>query len=208
MSQETLTPTAGDQDADGGGTQPGARTFTKAELEDIVRDRLARQKRQYGDYDALKAASEELAVVKAAQMSELEQAQALVTSLTAERDAANQLANDRLIRASFVAEAAKANAAHPEDAFSLADLAGVTIDDSGQVSGVEAAVTALIEGNRLVLSTRPPAPELDGGAGGGNRSVGTIKLTAAEEATARKMGLTPEDYAASKTAIEAHKPTV
>jgi len=210
MSQELATPTAETQvpDADGGGIQPGmTRTFTEAELQAIVKDRLARQRRQFGDYDALKTASEELATLKLAQMSELEKANALVESLKVERDAANQLANDRLIRSAFVAEAAKAQAAHPEDAFSLADLSGVAIDDNGQVSGVSAAVTALIEGNRLVLTTRPAAPALDGGAGGGQRSTGKVQLSAAEEKVARNMGLSLKDYAASKVAIAARQPT-
>jgi len=133
--------------------------------------------------------------------------QAQVVTLQQQRDDALKLAQDRLIRASFVAEAAKANAAHPEDAFSLADLSGVAIDDNGQVSGVSAAVTALIEGNRLVLSTRPAAPALDGGAGGGTRSVSTVKLTDEQVKVARNMGLSPEDYAASAATIAASKPT-
>ena len=75
MSQELATPTAETLalDADGGGIQPGmTRMFTEAELQAIVKDRLARQRRQFGDYDALKTASEELATLKLAQMSELE----------------------------------------------------------------------------------------------------------------------------------------
>ena len=196
------------KDANDGGIQSDPRTFTESELQAIVKDRLARQKRQYGDYDALKTASEELATLKAAQMSELEQAQALVATLTAERDAANQLAQDRLIRSAFVAEAAKAGAAHPDDAFALADLSGVAIDDNGQVSGASAAVAALIEGNRLVLSSRPQAPGLDGGAGGGDRPAGKVKLTAAEEKVAHNMGLSSEAYAESKAANAAQTSTV
>ena len=209
MSQETLTPTVETQappTLTAGGQQPG-RAFTQAEVDELIRKRLEDRRSKYADYDELKAAKEELDKIKLEQMSELEKVQSQVTTLTAERDAANQLAQDRLIRSSFVAEAAKANAAHPEDAFSLADLTGVSIDDNGQVSGVEAAVTALIEGNRLVLTTRPAAPGLDGGAGGGTRSVGTVKLTAAEEKAARGMGLSLEDYAASKEAIAASTPT-
>ena len=209
MSQELATPTVGDQDnnADGGGQQPVAHTFTQAEVDELIRKRLDDRRNRYADYDDLKAAKEELDRIKLEQMTELERVQAQVASLTAERDAANQLANDRLIRSAFVAEAAKAQAAHPEDAFSLADLSGVAIDDNGQVSGVSAAVTALIEGNRLVLTTRPAAPALDGGAGGGQRSAGKVVLSAAEEKVARNMGLSLEDYAASKVAIAARQPT-
>jgi len=207
MSQEQATPTVETQNADGGGAQPG-RTFTESDVEAIVRDRLARQKRQYGDYDELKAKEAKLAELENAQKSELEKAQAQVAQLQQERDDARKLAQDRLIRSAFVAEAAKAGAAHPEDAFALADQSGVAIDDAtGQVSGVSAAVTALIEGNRLVLSSRPQAPALDGGAGGGQRAASKVKLTPEQERVARNMGLSPEDYAASAAAIAAQTPT-
>lgn len=208
MSQEQVTSTVEDQDADGGGTQPVARTFTQAEVEELIRKRLEDRRSKYADYDDLKAAKEELDKIKLAQMSELEKAQAQVAQLQQERDDARKLAQDRLIRSAFVAEAAKAGAAHPEDAFALADQSGVAIDDAtGQVSGVSAAIAALIEADRLVLASRPQAPALDGGAGGGQRAAGKVKLTPEQERIARNMGLSPEDYAASAAAIAAQKPT-
>jgi len=207
MSENDVTPEGDpiDPHADGSGTEPGTgtRTFTEQELQAIVRDRLARQKRQFADYEELKAAREELDTIKQAQMTELEKVKAQVSKLQEERDAAQKLAQDRLIRSAFVAEAAKAGAAHPEDAFALADLSSVAIDDAGQVSGVSAAVTALVEANRLVLASQPSAPRLDGGAGSGQRPTLKTRLSAEEVDIARKMGMSPEDYAASKAAMEA-----
>ena len=133
-----------------------------------------------------------MAIVESRQAADLE----------AERDRALQEANDRLIRAAFVAEAAKAGAAHPEDAFALADRSGVTIGEDATVTGVAEAVAALVEGGRLVMSGRPAAPNLDGGAGGGSRP-GDSKAKALSEAelvTARKLGLTPEQYQKAKEA--------
>lgn len=207
MSENDVTPEGDtiDPHADGSGQEPGTgtRTFTESELQAIVRDRLARQKRQFADYEELKTAKQKLDELETAQMTELEKVKAQVEKLQVERDAAQQLAQDRLIRSAFVAEAARAGAAHPEDAFALADLSGVAIDDAGQVSGVSAAVTALVEANRLVLASQPGAPRLDGGAGSGERPTLKTRLSAEEVEIARKMGMSPEDYAASKAAMEA-----
>lgn len=75
---ETGTPPAATQ----GAQQPPAmpeRTFTQADLDRIVGERLARERQQYADYDDLKT--------RAAKLDEIEQAQRSETEkLTAERD--------------------------------------------------------------------------------------------------------------------------
>jgi vacuolar-type H+-ATPase subunit I/STV1 len=136
---------------------------------------------------------------KEAEMSEIEKAQKRAHEAEAARDQALQQANDRLIRAAFVAEAAKAGATHPEDAFALADRAAVKIAEDGAVAGVAEAVKALVEGGRLVMSARPQAPPLDGGVGGGDRTTGNPKpLSEDELLIARKLGLTAEQYQRGK----------
>lgn len=186
----------------GGGEQPEGeetRIFTQAELDRIIRDRLDRERQKYDDYDDLKKAKDELDALKAEQMSELEKAQARAADLEAERDRAVMEANDRLIKAAFVAAAAQAGAAHPEDAFALADLGGVEIGEDGQVTGVEDAVKALVEAGRLPMSDKRRAPGLDGGAGGGQGpGKKAPELSDEEREMARKMGLTEEQYQKAK----------
>lgn len=106
-------------------------------------------------------------------------------------------ANEKLIRAEFIMEASRANVEHPDDAFSLADKSDVKIDDSGKVTGVADAVKTLVEAGRLPMSGKKKAPDLDGGDGTGNRDK-KEKLTEEEAGIAAKMGLTPEQYRASK----------
>ena len=64
-------------------------------------------------------------------------------------------------------------------------------------SGVEEAVKALVDGGRLVMAKRT-APALDGGAGSGDPPSGGTPLTLEEQQAAKKMHLTPEQYAAAK----------
>jgi len=188
-------------DATGGGKQPeqGQRTFTQDQLDAILADRLARERTRFADYDDLKVKAAKLAELEQAQMSELEKATARAQALEAERDRALARANETLVRSAFIAEAAKLGVVHPEDAFALSDASGVVVGEDGKVSGVTEAVAALVEAGRLPMTTRPQAPNLDGGAGSGARQGDKPKsLTPEELEMARKMGLTPEQYALGK----------
>ena len=64
-------------DGDGGG---GDKTFTQADVDKLLADRLAKERasaaKKYGDYDDLKKAKEELETLKASQMTETEKLKA------------------------------------------------------------------------------------------------------------------------------------
>lgn len=201
----TTTLTAADQQpapaADGQQTQPSA-TFTQADIDRIVKDRLERERAKFTDYDALKAAKAELDTLKAAQMSEDEKRQVrlkeledIAASAQRERDEALKKANDRLIRSAFIAEAAKAGAEHPEDAYRLADTDTVTIGETGEVAGVTEAVAALVKAGRLPMRrTQGQAPNLNGGATG-TTSATLPALTEEQERVAKQLGIKPDVYA-------------
>jgi hypothetical protein len=171
-------------------------------MDAIIADRLRRQKAQFSDYADLQEKAAKFDEAQKAQMTELEQAQAKAQAAEAERDAALQRANDRLIMAALTAEAAKQGFADPADAFTLADLAEVSITDDGAVTGVPEAVKALVQAKPYLIGRRT-APALDAGAGSGGRTTGDkqTRLTDEELAMAKRMGLTPEQYAAGKVSL-------
>lgn len=181
-------------------------SLTTAQLEQRLERERQKITRQYGDYDDLKAAKTELDRLRQEQMSELEKAQTAaaeaakkVADAEAAQQLAEQMAQNTLIKAAIMAAAAGANVANVEDAYLLADLSGVSIDDDGKVAGATEAVKALVDVGRLPLRDGPRAPSLDGGAGGGDRTKeGAAKLTQEELIVAAKMGLTPEQYAEHK----------
>jgi hypothetical protein len=186
-------------DAEGGGNQPGGeRTFTQAELDALIRDRLARERNKYANYDALVAKAEKLDAIEEAQKSELQKAQEAVEKAEREREAGLARANERLIRAEFIAAASRLQVKHPADAFALADRSAIAVTEDGKVAGVKEAVEALVENGRLPLMGKPKAPDLEGGAGSGKRASDSKPPTEAEKATAKKMNLTIEQYMAGK----------
>ena len=197
----TLEPNVPVVNAQGSGEPPeqghgDGKTFTQDELNRVVSDRLARERGKYADYDDLKKQAAKLQKIEDAQKSELERAQEARKAAEDAAKAATANADQRLMQAEFLAAAALAGVAHPEDAYALADKTAVLKGDNGALTGVNEAVKALVDAGRLVMSGRPPAPNLNGGAGGGERtSDKKLSLTPEQEQAARNMGVSLADYA-------------
>ncbi len=173
-----------------------ARTFSQAEVDTMLGERAKRERAKFADYAELKAARVQLDEIETARLSELEQAQKVAAEATAQAAQALQTSRDRLIRAELTAQAAVKGVAHPGDAYNLADLTGVVLGDDGNVTGAAEAVDALIAGGRMVMTAKAPAPDLNGGAGAGERPAAVVKLTPEQEAVAKKFKISAEKYAA------------
>jgi hypothetical protein len=194
------------------------KTFTQAELNDIIADRLDRQAKKYADYDELKTKLTALEQAeedrKKAQMSEQERLQAerdealrKASDIEASVSAKVTAANQRLISAEFRTLAREANV--PSDriaaALKLADLTGVNVDDEGNVSGVKEAVEALIAENPYLAEKTQP--KQIGGAGGGGDPADKTKEQLLKEAAekARRTGRIEDRMAYSALKDELNK---
>lgn len=143
------------------------KTFTQAELEKQIGERLAREREKYKDYGQLKAAADELAKIKESQLSEQEKLQKRLAELETARDEAEMRARETLIKAAIVTEAARLNFNDPEDAYRLMELKALEIAD-GRVVGVAEAVKALAESRKyLIKSAGKPLEPFDPAATGG-----------------------------------------
>lgn len=69
------------------GTQNTEKTFTQAEVDTIIKDRLKRASEKYSDYDALKEKALKFDEIEAANKSELEKANEKLKSVSAELEA-------------------------------------------------------------------------------------------------------------------------
>ena len=156
-------------------TVEAAPTFTQADLDRVVQTRLSRQQ---AEIEAGQNAINRLAEIEAAEMSELEIAQARVAELETASAQAIQKANSRLIEAAVTAAATKQGAVDIETVTKLLPADSVTVNENGAVEGAEKAVQQLLENKPFLVS----APTITGGAStnpaSGNSSTGKITTRA------------------------------
>lgn len=156
-------------DAGGQGGNGGERTFTQADVDRILQERLARAKSTPpADYEDLKAAAAELAQIKEANATELEKAQTAAETAASERDAAVAEAKEIRIRSAILAEAAK-----PERKIVDPDLVvtllgpDVEFDDQGTPTNIAKAMDTLLEARPYLVASGGSRGNADQGARGG-----------------------------------------
>lgn len=149
----------GDEGGNSGGT---TKTFSQAEVDELVKNRLARETKKYGDYDDLKTQAAELAALKAANATDLEKA---VTNATTEtRSAVAREFGEKLARGTLKAQLSTRMDAKVAEEL-IADLnIGKFVGDDGEVD--EAEITKAVD--RLAPAKGPRRLDLgQGGRGDG-----------------------------------------
>ena len=198
-----------DSNNDSDDQQPKVKTFTEDEVNEIIKKRLERERKKYADYDDLKAQLEQFRQAeeerKRAEMTELERYKADLEKALNERQTFEQeLAKLResikqeRIKNAFITAATNANIAYIDDAYRLADLSAVTIDEDGNVVGMEDVIKALVEHKPFLLAQAKKEPKPIGESTNpkndkSDKSAEQLLREAAEKA--RRTGR-PEDLAA------------
>lgn len=142
---------------------PADKTFTQAELDRIVQDRVARERQKFGDYDDLKAKAAKADEYEAANASEVEKAQ------KAAQEASDKLAKrtENARRANLVASLAARDDVGPARARAAAKLIeGVDYDDdTDEPKNLDERVTSLLAEHEFLKASGQPAGDADGGKG-------------------------------------------
>lgn len=144
------------------------KTFTQAELDEIIGKKIGKLKSRYADYDEIKTKAIEyeakLEEQRLAELSEKERAEELAKkfeeekkALEAQLDAIKAQAEQEKIRNEFTKVASSAGITYLDDALALSDLSAVTIED-GKVIGVEDVVKALVENKPFLVGKAQPKP--------------------------------------------------
>lgn len=127
------------------------------------------------DTDTLKRAVEENSLFKTQLEQLTAENQQTVQRLTESQQAQQQLR----IEMAFQQASAAYDFLHPADARTLLDMSAVTLDEHGQVVGMQTAVEHLVE-TRPYLLRRPSAPRLEGDYGRDSRMLEEKAFTAEE----------------------------
>lgn len=171
---EGTEPAAADPSTPPAPTEPGAapstdRTFSQADVDRIVQERLSRAKAAPpADYEDLRKKASEWDQLQEANKSEVER---LNDRATAAEQRAEQLAaraTQAVIRAAVVAEAARANAIDADAVLALLPADQVTVNDDGTVTGAAEAVAGVLQARPYLVGSQRPA-FTPGGADGGVR---------------------------------------
>lgn len=145
--------------------QQDSRTFTQADVDRIVQDRLARESAKYGDYDDLKRRVTE---ADEASKSELQKASERAEKAEAAMKAAEDRARSIIRHGAITAEATSQGAVDAGVvAALLADDDTIVVAKDDSVAGAKDAVARILK-EKPFLKGGKPAPSKPGGEFGGN----------------------------------------
>jgi len=179
--------TGGDGQGDGAGGG-GDRTFTQADLDRIVQQRVVREREKFADYDDVKA--------RAAEFDKLQEAQKTETQKAIERAEAAELAvtqatqqlRTTALRAGVIAEAARRDVVDPDAAVALLPMDAVQWNETnGTWENISSALDALLEAKPYLVKpsggTRPSGSADQGarGAAGSQLTREALKSLSPEE---------------------------
>ena len=88
-----------------------------------------------------------------AEKTELEKVQAKLQKAEDDKKNTIALANKRLILAEFKVKAKDANIKYVDDAYKLADLSTVEVDENGNITGIDAVIDTLVKDKPFLLAT-------------------------------------------------------
>lgn len=123
-------------------SEPG-KTFTEADVQRIVQERLARAKP--ADYDQLQEAAAELAKLKEAEKTDLDKAVERASTAEKDRDESRTALQREKLERAIEREAFAQNADADLVALALANSPAIKVEKDGSISGVKEAVAGLLE---------------------------------------------------------------
>ena len=138
--QAQTTPDAGGEGLTPAAAQSADKTFSQAQLDAIITERLAREKTKYADYDDLKKFRETQEQASKTEIEKLTDAKAKAEQ---EAKTAREQAAAKILNAEARAVAAEMGFSKPDKAIKLADFAKAIKDGEIDAAEVKSALEAL-----------------------------------------------------------------
>lgn len=119
----------------------------------MVKARINREREKYADYEDLKTKAAKLAELEAANLTELEKSQKRTADLERKAADAEARAQENLLRASVVAEAARKNVVDPDAVVALLDRSVLEFNEDGTPTNTAEAVDELLKAKPYLVGT-------------------------------------------------------
>lgn len=159
---QTGTPGRNDSTAQGSPpatqTQSGEKTFSQADLDNIIKERLAKQKetmegqaraeREKADREATEAKAREQGEYQKLAESEKARAEAAEAKAAEIEDRTRQ----RIVKSEIRALATEMQFAYPDDVPRLIDADAITFDDDGEPTNIKALLERLAKDRPLLIA--------------------------------------------------------
>lgn len=163
------------------------KTFSQADVDRIVQERVARVKTDPpADYEELKAAADELAKIKEADKTDLEKERTARETAERERDEARTAAKETRLNSAILAEASKADrkVVDPEAVLQLLDRSKLEIDDAGNPTNIAEAMDSLLAEKKYLAGGGAHVTDVDQGARGTKEQLQSTEGMSADEIAA------------------------
>ena len=142
---------------------------TKAELEELAKTL------GFEDIESMKSAAKKAKDLEESQKSELQKERDAREKLEKESRAVLDRANNRLIDAEIKVLASKLGFVDPTDAIALIDRSDIKVSDTGVVSGVKEAISALLEAKPHLKKEEGESGDL-GDSGSDSKKSGSFSM--------------------------------
>ena len=172
--------------------EPETKTFSQDEVNRIQAQTRREANARFGDYQQLKDRAARADELEKAQLTDQEKLEARATAAERKAEAAIQQVASAVIASEVKVRASQLGIIDPDAAYLLLDRTNVAYADDGTVSGIDDALTQLIENKPYLKGAPNRAPNLNPQAG---ELAPTLRLSTDQLEAARLMGLTPEEYA-------------
>ena len=172
--------------------EPEAKTFSQDEVNRIQAQTRREANARFGDYQQLKDRAARADELEKSQLTDQEKLEARATTAERKAEAAIQQVASAVIASEVKVRASQLGIIDPDAAYLLLDRTNVAYADDGTVTGIDDALTQLIESKPYLKGAPNRAPNLNPQAG---ELAPTLRLSTDQLEAARLMGLTPEEYA-------------
>ena len=166
-------------------------TYTQEQVNQMMGKTRREERGKYSDYGTLKERAAKADELEQAQLTEKERLEARVEQAEKNAQAADQRITEAMISSAIQVQAGQMGIIDPEAAFLLVDRTNIRYTAEAGTTGVEDALTQLLETKPYLKATnRTPNinPE-------GNQPDAPVRLTAEQREAAQMMGMTEEQYA-------------